>query len=89
MQAACAGIGSGPVALGMWRPVGQLFKVNFGYVVNWRLDGDTYIKHIFIHIHTNYAFMHTIYMPTSKLDQFLEESRIILGMYILELIKYY
>lgn len=49
MQAACAGIGSGPVALGMWRPVGQLFKVNFGYVVNWRLDGDTYIKHFYTH----------------------------------------
>lgn len=69
--------------------MGQLFKVNFGYEVNWRPDGDTYIKHIFIHIHANYAFMHTIYMSTSKLDQFLEESRFILGMYILELIKYY
>lgn len=75
-----------PVALGTWRPVDQLFKVNLGCAVNWRPDGDTYIKHI---LYTYMQIMHTIYMPTTKLEQFLEESRIILGMYILELIKYY
>lgn len=66
----------------------QLFKVNLGYAVNWRPDGDTY-KTFFIHIHANYAYMHTIHMPTTKLEQFPEDSRIILRIYILELIKYF
>lgn len=78
-----------PVALGTRRPVDQLFKVNLGYAVNWRPDGYTHIKHIFIHIHANYAYMYTIHMPTTKLKQFPEDSRIILRMYILELIKYF